>query len=631
MDDGYALAWGGGTSRPSLTGSKAANTFTLQTSALVSGGVLKFSAPDTAGIIRFDTGATNLERMRIDASGNVGIGTTTPNANLTVYNTGSTYGINLIGANNNNGAMIRSSYSVDPTYYREFGRNNSGGAFEIRRAQGGAATTDFAIDITGNVGIGTIAPTALLDIGPGSGSTGKININHTQVAYLPDQTSFAGSLFIGNGGSALSHSSGSEGGYNAGLGIGALFSNTTGQGNVAIGSSALYYNTTGQGNVAIGSSALYYNTTGNGNTANGGSALQSNTTGFQNTANGTGALIYNTAGYQNTANGGNALYHNTTGSNNVAIGYNAGAFAAGTFTDNRNSWVDTQSIFLGDYASRDVSVATTTALTNAIAIGYNAKVGCSNCMVLGSGVNVGIGTIAPSAQLHTTGSVRFANFGAGSLQTDASGNLSVSSDERLKDIQGAYTGVSTTTSTTTGQSVVRTAVEKILGIDPIVYRWNATSGMETAHNYVGFSAQNVQANIPEAVATDTRGYLTLSDRPILATLIDALKEIVDQITAIVVRLDANDVKIAELQQRVRMLEAREQNSLGQPVVDWGSGTVLGTSTTSTSTSISIPIEQASSSEPAASEPAPANDNQPPANDNMPPSEAEEVPAQAAAN
>jgi hypothetical protein len=41
------------------------------------------------------------------------------------------------------------------------------------------------------------------------------------------------------------------------------------------------------------------------------------------------------------------------------------------------------------------------------------------------GGSVGIGTSAPTAQLHTTGSVRFQGFGAGTLVTDASGNVSV--------------------------------------------------------------------------------------------------------------------------------------------------------------------------------------------------------------
>ncbi len=53
--------------------------------------------------------------------------------------------------------------------------------------------------------------------------------------------------------------------------------------------------------------------------------------------------------------------------------------------------------------------------------------------------DIGIGTTAPTAQLHTTGTVRFQTFGAGTLMSDANGNISSSSDERLKNIQGNFT------------------------------------------------------------------------------------------------------------------------------------------------------------------------------------------------
>ncbi len=123
--------------------------------------------------------------------------------------------------------------------------------------------------------------------------------------------------------------------------------------------------------------------------------------------------------------------------------------------------------------------------------------------------NIGIGTTGPTAQLHTTGSVRFANFGAGTLQTTASGELFVSSDVRLKTIKGHFSrGLS--------------AISKI---EPISYSWNQESGLETKSTYTGFSAQNVQDVIPEAVSEDKNGYLTLSDRPIIATLVNAVKEL----------------------------------------------------------------------------------------------------------
>ncbi|MDB5187644.1 MAG: hypothetical protein JWO50_164 [Candidatus Kaiserbacteria bacterium] len=123
--------------------------------------------------------------------------------------------------------------------------------------------------------------------------------------------------------------------------------------------------------------------------------------------------------------------------------------------------------------------------------------------------NVGIGTSTPTAQLSTTGTVRFSNFGAGTLTTDASGNLSVSSDERLKNIDGSFTR----------------GLSDIMKLSPISYHWNQLSGLDTQNSYSGFSAQNVRSAIPEAVGTTNNGYLTLQDRPILAATVNAIKDI----------------------------------------------------------------------------------------------------------
>ena len=43
--------------------------------------------------------------------------------------------------------------------------------------------------------------------------------------------------------------------------------------------------------------------------------------------------------------------------------------------------------------------------------------------------------------------------------------------------------------------------------------------------YSGFSAQNVQSAIPEALGSDKKGFLTLSDHPILAASVNAIKEL----------------------------------------------------------------------------------------------------------
>jgi len=62
--------------------------------------------------------------------------------------------------------------------------------------------------------------------------------------------------------------------------------------------------------------------------------------------------------------------------------------------------------------------------------------------------------------------------------------------------------------------------------------------MEISTVYTGFSAQNVQSAIPEAVGEDDRGYLTLSDRPIIAALVNAVKEQQHQIIELTKRLKA---------------------------------------------------------------------------------------------
>jgi hypothetical protein len=152
---------------------------------------------------------------------------------------------------------------------------------------------------------------------------------------------------------------------------------------------------------------------------------------------------------------------------------------------------------------------------------------------------VGIGTNAPTAQLHTTGTVRFQAFGAGTLQTDANGNLSVSSDERLKNIQGGF----------------NRGLSALQEIQPIAYHWKQSTGYDTEGTYYGFSAQNVQANIPEAVGEDNRGYLTISDRPILATVVNATKELAanadvtnETITTINTGLEAQSGSLTNLEQ-----------------------------------------------------------------------------------
>ncbi|WP_428664236.1 tail fiber domain-containing protein [Runella sp.] len=159
---------------------------------------------------------------------------------------------------------------------------------------------------------------------------------------------------------------------NTAVGQTSLYSNTTGNSNTALGASALYLNTSGNENTAFGNAAMFLNTTGKGNTATGFYTLSSNTTGNYNTATGQYSLPTNTTGIGNTAYGNNTLDINKTGSNNTAVGSYAGQNIR-SGSNNTFLGYDTGAALLGD-----------SSLTNAAALGYNAKVNASNKIRIGN-------------------------------------------------------------------------------------------------------------------------------------------------------------------------------------------------------------------------------------------------------
>lgn len=110
--------------------------------------------------------------------------------------------------------------------------------------------------------------------------------------------------------------------------------------------------------------------------------------------------------------------------------------------------------------------------------------------------------------LNLQGSVKLLSYGAGTLTTDGSGNVTATSDIRLKDVKGTYSR----------------GLSEIRQLHPILYSWKSGTGHDDGV-YAGFSAQDVEAAIPEAVGQMADGYLTLQDRPIIAALVNANKEL----------------------------------------------------------------------------------------------------------
>jgi hypothetical protein len=122
-------------------------------------------------------------------------------------------------------------------------------------------------------------------------------------------------------------------------------------------------------------------------------------------------------------------------------------------------------------------------------------------------------------RLSSSGAFRLNTYGSGTLVTDGSGNVTASSDETLKNIKGEF----------------NTGLAAILKINPIQYSWNKKSGFDMTDTYAGFSAQNVKLAIPYSTGLNSDGTLTLQDRAIMATMVNAIQEL----NAKILRLEKN--------------------------------------------------------------------------------------------
>lgn len=204
---------------------------------------------------------------------------------------------------------------------------------------------------------------------------------------------------------------------NAFMGAYSGYSNTAGTNNAFLGTYSGYSNSTGIDNAFVGAYSGYYTTTGHDNAFVGTVSGISNTTGSYNSFMGTNAGYFNLTGYSNVAMGIRAAFSNQTGHHNVMLGDSAGLKT----TASRNLSVGSKAGYSNTTGSDNTFVGTQadampgkTNLTNAAAIGANARVGISNAIVLGDTIlntRVGIGITAPAFPLDVRGTVNIRNGG----------------------------------------------------------------------------------------------------------------------------------------------------------------------------------------------------------------------------
>jgi hypothetical protein len=157
-----------------------------------------------------------------------------------------------------------------------------------------------------------------------------------------------------------------------------------------------------------------------------------------------------------------------------------------------------------------------TSIIFSTAANNNTDTGTERMRILSNG-RVGIGTATPDQLLSVNGDA-----------SKTGGNTWLAfSDRRLKNIKSPFT----------------TGLSAVMKLQPIRYEYKSDNalGLKSEGEHIGFGAQDVQKVIPEAVTSNSQGYLMLNSDPIIWTMLNAIKE--------------QQKEIQELKQEVRRLRA----------------------------------------------------------------------------
>jgi hypothetical protein len=434
--------------------------------------------------------AASTERMRIVNSGNVGIGTTSPDDKLEIEGGG-------IGINNTSDPYLRfresgtivSDIFTDTSANNLVVRGSSGHGVEILANGASEGAAHLVVSGSGNVGIGTTSPSAKLEIaGFSTGAGLKLN-------YGNSSGTIEAVNFIANGGA-----NGVIGMQMVSAGVGDLW--LGGSGGRAL---TLYRD----GNVGIGTTSpetkLQIQTTSNSDQellrltiapANSSGAKPKAILGFYtpaetNTANYTSGRItskFDIAGYANSRvtiesldSGGNFIETLTAKNGNVGIGTtspstfgrlalavaNTGSKAGIGISNNGFNGTNASPTEIGllelfsagGTAPAGIYGLNTYNDTSAAWLSFkttNAAGTTSTVMTINSSGNVGIGTTSPNTKLDVSGSISLA--GTDGLRIGSVGDNSAYDNVKLhySGYNGGAPRVYLTPRTTPGSGVIQT-------------------------------------------------------------------------------------------------------------------------------------------------------------------------------
>lgn len=565
--------------------------FTLEGSAYIAG---HLTLPGTAANVilnsNYISGDGDDEGLFVDASGRVGIGTSTPTQLLSL--SGSLAQAYFYDSDNNRGARIGVTDGFNAVF-------DSVGGATIIQANGAPYLTVGSGDAyfsNSDVGIGTTSPAYKLDVwgtghftealtldtalGVSSGGTGAASLTGILVgngtlaftATTSIAASYIDDVFVRNSGDTISGDL-SFSGSAANIALGSNFLSGDGQ-DEGISVSGTGVVTT-SGNLTIGGDA-----TENGSAVISAADIDTcaELAALTGTTGSCGSFVLSASPFitgtldASAGDFSSTLTMSGTAAN-IALGSN---YLSGDGTD-EGVFVDTNGqVVIGDgTAEARLQVAQGSAGAFKVGTGDITATEPQAYIVTGGGTvsfavfddnvlgtprfiverdgDTGIKTAAPGNDFDVEGGIRQADATSCDLTADADGDIVCVSDERLKkDIE----------------PLPDTVLGAILAIEPAKYIYIED---ESERVWAGFIAQDVLDDIPEAVSMQASGYYGLNSTAILSYLVKAFQEfyaefteLAQTVTGFSERISTDELCVGDTciteAQLIEVLEAEESNA-----------------------------------------------------------------------